>query len=64
MKINFLLTIAATACFFSSCAQTPPPVYVEDHRVTIQERPRYQAPKYTPVKRDAPEDFRAVETAN
>jgi hypothetical protein len=63
MKLNLALTVSALACFFSSCAQTPP-VYIEDHRVTIQQRPRYQEPKYTPVKRNAPEDFRAVETAN
>jgi hypothetical protein len=62
MKLQILLPIAVLAGVFSSCAPAPV-TYVEDHHVTI-ERPRYKEPKYRPVKRDTPEEFRAVETAN
>jgi hypothetical protein len=68
MKLQITLPILALASLFSSCAPAPV-TYVEEHNVTVQERPRYTKPKpkavYRPaVKRDAPEDFRAVETPN
>ncbi|NJM37265.1 MAG: hypothetical protein HC845_04995 [Akkermansiaceae bacterium] len=66
MKFQITLPILALASIFSSCAPAPV-TYVEEHNVTVQERPKYTKPKpvYRPaVKRDAPEDFRAVETPN
>ncbi len=65
MKLQFTLSILALASIFSSCAPAPV-TYVEEHNVTVRER-KYVKPKpvYRPaVKRDAPEDFRAVETPN